>query len=91
MQPADNFNLPTSKVIPTNTEAQSNGLGGLSKTEIDSSSTIGNKINGVNDVQNGLANGKVTHAERYNNGDPEFHNGDTKPNINLRELKIDQV
>lgn len=88
---SDNFNLSTSKVIPTNAEVQSNGLGGLGKTEIDSSGMIGNKINGVNGIQNGLANGKVIHTKRYNNGDPDFRNGDTtaKSNINLRELKID--
>lgn len=85
------FNLSSSKMILT-AEAQSNGFDGRGKAEANVSDVISNKINsvnginGVNGMQNGLPNGKATHAERYNvNGDST-----TILNDSIRELKIDE-
>lgn len=91
------FNLSPSKMILT-AEAQSNGFDGHGKAEANVSGAINNKINGINGVnsinsingingmQNGLPNGKASHAERYNiNGDSTIILDDS-----LRELKFDE-
>lgn len=87
----ESINLPKSL-----TEIQSNGL------DCKASNTLSSTLNGqqaicnksINGVQNGLANGKATFAERCNmNGDdrkPEVYNGGpiTKLNESLRKLKV---
>ncbi|KAM0726308.1 TRPL translocation defect protein 14 [Formica fusca] len=97
MQLPENQGINFSKSL---VEIQSNGL------DCKASGTLSSNLNGqqsngqaicnksINGVQNGLANGKATFAERYNiNGDrkPEVCNGDptTKLDESLRKLRVE--